>query len=292
MSGNFERAEKGTYETRTLPNGKKNPKYIDLLDEDPPIAGQKFAIMSFVSPEKVLKNRERYLFDAFVKQWEFKKSMDKFYDFLHFAAFKYKLNSENLMKDYEEFVLSESLKLKEGNVEEDYKTFLDQNEDRLVERFQIENEFRTSVRSCKIRGVFSTEEEAKHYVKKLQDFDSNHDIHVCPVGIWVQCDPNPYKTGDIQFLEEELNQLHHEKKKNEEKAKAQFEERVREQKRKAIEDNLKAAEKSGNKLTQTIDEQGNLIGVMETVDFESREATTEEETAEHNKDMIRKANEK
>jgi hypothetical protein len=30
------------YEKKNLENGKPNPKYIDLCDEDPPIAGQKF----------------------------------------------------------------------------------------------------------------------------------------------------------------------------------------------------------------------------------------------------------
>ena len=30
-------------------------KYVDLLEEDKPIAGQKFACISFVSPENILK---------------------------------------------------------------------------------------------------------------------------------------------------------------------------------------------------------------------------------------------
>jgi hypothetical protein len=41
-------------EPRNLPNGQPNPKYIDLLDEDKPVAGQKFVCLSFISPEKVL----------------------------------------------------------------------------------------------------------------------------------------------------------------------------------------------------------------------------------------------
>jgi hypothetical protein len=87
-------------------------------------------------------------------------------------------------------------------------------------------------------------------------------------------------------MEEELNQLHNEKIKNEAKAKEEFERRVKEAKKKAIEENIKKAEKSGNKLTQSIDENGNLVGVMETVDFESREATTEEETKAYNERVL------
>ena len=284
----FKRANIDSYEKKTLPSGKTNPKYVDLLDEDPPIAGQKFAIMSFVSPENILKQREMYLFEAFVKQWGVTTEMNKFIEFLHFVGFKYKINTENVLKDYSEFLKAEEINVKNSNVEEDYKTFLEKNEDRLVEKFQEDHEYQTSVRSCKVRGVFPSEGEAKQYIKKLQDFDKNHNIHICPMGLWVQCDPNPYKTGDLQFLEEELNQLHHEKKKSEEKAKAEFDERVREQKRKAIEENEKMAKKSGNKLTQNIDEEGNLVGVAETVDFDSREVADEEETKEHNLEVLKK----
>ena len=53
----------------------------------------------------------------------------------------------------------------------------------------------------------------------------------------------------------------HEKQKNESNAKAAFEQRVKETKQKAIEENIKKAEKTGNTLSQTIDENGNLIGV-------------------------------
>ena len=60
-----------------------------------------------------------------------------------------------------------------------------------------------------------------------------------------------YKTGRIEFLEEELNELHKQKLENEAKAKNEFDARVKESKRKAIEDNIKKANESGNTLTQT-----------------------------------------
>ena len=126
--------------------------------------------------------------------------------------------------------------------------------------------------------------------KRLREGDPNHDIFVGPVGMWIPWDPDAYKTGRVEFMEEELNQLHNEKMKNEAKAKEEFDRRVKESKRKAIEENIKLAEKSGNKLTQTITKEGELIGVNQTVDFESREATTEEETKEYNQKMVEKAN--
>ena len=57
-----------------------------------------------------------------------------------------------------------------------------------------------------------------------------------------------------------------EKNKNEKEAKQQFEKRVLESKRKAIEENIKKANESGNKLTQNINKEGNLVGVNNTIE--------------------------
>ena len=48
-------------------------EHIDLLDEDKAIAEQKFVCLSFVSPEKILKNKEQYFFSKFVEQYNFIK---------------------------------------------------------------------------------------------------------------------------------------------------------------------------------------------------------------------------
>jgi hypothetical protein len=265
-------------EKKLNPDGTKNTKYVDLCDEDPPIAGQKFACMSFVSPEKILKKREVYLFNQFIKNWEFSKSMERYFDFIHFIAYKYSLKVNTLIDDFNEFVKEETDKLKKSGIEDDYKNFLDKQEDKLNESFNREHAFQTSVRGLKIRGVYSTQEEAEERCKKMREHDPNHDIYVGPVGVWVPWDPDAYKTGRVEHLEEELNALHKEKLKNEEMAKKEFEERIRETKKKAIMENIEKATKSGNVLTQTMDAEGNLVGVKETVDFESREVATVEST--------------
>ena len=41
-------------------DGTRNEKYVDLLDEDKPISGQKFACISFVSPENILKQKNHF----------------------------------------------------------------------------------------------------------------------------------------------------------------------------------------------------------------------------------------
>ena len=280
------------FEKKTLENGKANPKYIDLCDEDPPIAGQKFVCMSFVSPEKILKKREVYLFDQFIKQWEFSKSMERYFDFIHFIAYKYNLKVEELINDFNDFVKEENDKLKKSGIEDDYKNFMDKQEEKLNEQFNREHAFQTSVRGLKIRGVFPTQDEAEARCKKMREQDPNHDIFVGPVGIWVPWDPDAYKTGRVEHLEEELNALHKEKLKNEEMAKKEFEERVRETKKKAIMENIEKAKKSGNVLTQTMDEEGNLIGVKETVNFEERDVADVESTKLRNELLVKSAVEK
>lgn len=259
------------FERKTLPNGKANPQYVDLCDEDSPLAGQKFFCASFASPEKILKNREMFLFDKFVQQWDYSRSMSKFFDFLNFAAYKYNLKIEQLSADFNEFLKEEKSRMDEHSVEDDYKTFLDKNEDALNTAFNRQNAFQTSVRGVKVRGVFNTQDEAEMRCKKLREVDPHHDIFVGPVGMWIPWDPDAYKTGRVEFIEEELNQLHKEKLKNEELAKQEFETRVKTAKKKAVEDNIEKAKKSGNVLTQTIDEDGNLAGVRSQINFDDRE---------------------
>ena len=242
--------------------------------------------MSFVSPEKILKKREVYLFDQFVKQWEFSKSMEKYFEFVHFIAYKYNLNVETLIQDFNDFIKEENNKLQSTGIEDDYKNFIDKQEEKLNENFAKEHSFQTSVRGVKIRGVFPSQGEAEEKCKKLRDSDPNHDIYVGPVGVWVPWDPDAYKTGRVEHLEEELNALHKEKMKNEELAKKEFEERVRETKKKAILDNIEKATSSGNVLTQTMDEEGNLTGVTETTNFEDRDVDTVEGTLERNQTVI------
>lgn len=260
------------FERKVNDDGTPNPKYIDLCDEDPPISGQKFACMSFVSPERILKQRENYIFEQFIKEWDFTKSMSKMSDFVNFISYKYNLKVDDVMKDFQEYVKEEHDTIRTSSIEDDWKTFMDKNEDKLNEEFNRKHEFQTSVRGLKLRGVFNTQEEAELRCKKIRDYDPNHDIFVGPVGMWIPWDPDAYKTGRIEFMEEELNQLHNEKIANETKAKEEFDKRVKDTKKKAIEDNITKANASGNVLTQTMNENGDLIGIRETVDFEEREA--------------------
>jgi hypothetical protein len=248
------------FERKQKKDGSLNPKYVDLLNVDKSIAGQNFGCFSFISPEKILKQREMFYFEEFLKQWEMNKSMEKFHQFLNFISFKYKLQFEEVMKDFETFVKEERETIISSSVEDDYKTFLDREEDELEKKFSVKHNFQTSVRGFKSRGNFSSQEEAELRAKLLRESDPHFDVYVGPVGTWLPWEPEAYKTGRVEYMEEELNQLASEKKKNEEIAKTAFEQRIRETKEKAIEENKKNAEKHGNVITQDIDKEGNLVG--------------------------------
>ena len=248
---------------RINPDGTVNNKYVDVLDEDKPIAGQKFACVSFISPEKIIKKRELYYFQQFLKQWDMNKSIEKFNQFLSFISYKYNLNFDNVSKDLQDFCKDEKESITASSVEDDFKNYMDMNDERLLEEFNKEHKFQTSVRGLKIRGSYPTQEEAEMRCKLLREVDPNHDVYVGPVGLWMPFHPESYKTGRVEYLEDELNQLMQEKNKNESSAKVEFDKRVRETKEKAMEDNKKKALASGNVLTQTIDEAGNLVSVKD-----------------------------
>ena len=237
-----------------------NSKLVDLLDEDKPIAEQKFVCLSFISPENEIKNKDRFFFTEFLKNYDFIKSMEKFNTFLNFVSYKYNIKIDELTDEYKSFLSTEKETLRE-NVEGDYRTFMDTHEAELNNLYNEANSFQTSVRGIKVRGVFPTQAEAELRCKMIREVDPNHDVYVGPVGLWVPFHPEAYKTGNVQYLEKELNELMHEKKKNEDSAKLEFDKRVKESKLKAIQENVEKAKLTNNLLTQTINEKGELVSI-------------------------------
>ena len=60
------------FERKLNDDGSENTKYIDLLDEDKPLSGQKFVCVSFVSPENIIKQK----FEMIGKTVDIKPSID------------------------------------------------------------------------------------------------------------------------------------------------------------------------------------------------------------------------
>ena len=271
----YNMSKPGVIHSKNL-DGTPNPKYVDLLEEDKPISGQKFVCVSFVSPENILTQKNHFLFQEFLKHYDFTKSVQKFTQFLNFLSYKHSINFDDVMKDFQEYTKSEKETFTTNYVRDEYKNFLDANEERLEDEFNTAHAFQTSTRGVKVRGTYSTQEEAELRCKLLREVDPNHDVYVGPVGMWMPWEPEAYKTGRVEYLEDELNQLMNEKNKNEAAAKQEFDKRVLEAKRNAIEENKKIAKESGNKLTQNIDKDGQLVGINNTIEnvLSSKEEVT------------------
>jgi hypothetical protein len=243
------------------PDGTPNPMYIDWLKEDPPIEGQKWSIMSFVDPGDIIKQKHHFEFEEFLKRWEFDVCMKKFVSFLNFVSYKYTIPFDSLSEDFTSFVKEETIELSKTKVVDEFSTFIENNHESLQKQFDKLQKFKTNVMGLMSRGNFPSEESAKEYIKELQLRDTDHNYSLVPVGVWAPFPPKDYQIKNVVYLEEELNQLMCEKTKNDKNAKNEFDARVKESTKKAIDENIKKAELSGNVLTQTLDEDGNLVSV-------------------------------
>lgn len=95
---------------------------------------------------------------------------------------------------------------------------------KLDDEFHSSNDFQTTVRGLKIRGVVRDEREAQMRVKKLQANDKIHNIYLAEVGKWTPWDPSPNNVENQEYAQEELNTLMKKYKENEASKEQFFEE--------------------------------------------------------------------
>lgn len=214
----------------------------DFLTEDAPISGQNFCLLSFLSPENVLKNKNIAFFSAFLENFEYSRRVKTFEEFLMntVKGVNDKLNTEadaaelkdlsgvaqtirdarvsvdKTMNAFQAYLEGAKSELKESKLKEMYDEFLYTNRQKLEDKFYEANEFRTTVRGLKIRGTYSTKEEAVARSKKLQRLDPTHNIFVGEIGKWLPWDPEPSQVAEQEYAEEELNTLMKKYKENEE----------------------------------------------------------------------------
>jgi hypothetical protein len=84
------------------------------------------------------------------------------------------------------------------------------------------------IRGLKIRGVFSTAEEAHLHAKHLHTIDPDFDVFVGEVGKWLPWNPDPVDVQEEVFAEKELNDLMKKYKENREQTKLDEEQRKQE----------------------------------------------------------------
>ena len=183
----------------------------DFLTEDPEIPGQKFCLLSFLSPEKVLASKDIYFFERYLKNYELNTRITSIENYLvkTAGAINRKLDEEadklyekdlsgaaeickasriridGLIDEFQKFVSGNQKALSETKLKEDYDDFVFKNKAKLEDEFYAKNDFRTTVRGLKVRGVYSSQAEAVARSKKLQRLDTLHNIFVGEIGKWL-----------------------------------------------------------------------------------------------------------
>uniref|UniRef100_A0A6C0BSY4 Uncharacterized protein n=1 Tax=viral metagenome TaxID=1070528 RepID=A0A6C0BSY4_9ZZZZ len=186
---------------------EKDNKKIDYLEVDQPIPGQNYVCMSFLSPETLIQNREAF-------------------------------NCAKFLQSY-----CKDLNLKFDDVYEKYKDFTYKHEDKLQRDFDEKNDFQTSLRGIKIRGVFNTKEEANNQAKKLSTVDSSFHVFIGQVGYWLPWDPNADKVEDEVFQNNQLNDMMEKYQENNINRDIFYEEQKRERIKEAREEQLRLKKK-------------------------------------------------
>ena len=220
----------------------------DFLEVDDPIAGQNYVCLSFVSPESVLKQKDVFFFQKFMAQrcGELEKKLDEITEKAS-DSLKNKIRTEirdelryQLKYDYNQF----------NDKLEDFK-YKFNNE--LTSQFDKQCNFQTNVRGVKVRGVYSTYEEAERRAKVLQRKDRSFHVFVGSIGYWLPWDPCADRIDNEEYLEQELNTLMKEYKENEIRKDLFFEEQKREAKQDAMRKKIEAERNQQEELSQPLE---------------------------------------
>lgn len=227
------------------------PVVEDFLDEDDEISGQRYVLLSFISPEKVLDKKELFFFRQFLHAYEVDWKIKNLEKFLvetvntinkqldekvselekseQFEAAticrKNKLSVSDIMSSYATFVQNNKVDLNKTKINEAYEDFMYSHKAKLEEKFHAENDFHTTMRGVKVRGVYGNPKEAELKAKKLQGKDKYHNIFMADVGKWTPWDPSAHEVKDQEYNNDQLNSLMKKYKENEDSREKFFDER-------------------------------------------------------------------
>lgn len=173
-------------------------KEVDYLDEDKAIRGQNYVCLSFVSPEDVIRNKEIFYLEHYLSKFS-KDVVDLFENLiLKFPE------SEEIIKQVRE---NHEHIFKGVELESDFKFFKQQSAEKLEKDYLEMNDFQTSIRGIKVRGVFESLKEAQTRAELLRRLGDKFDIFVGQVGVWCPWSPNADDIQEQEYAETQLNTL-------------------------------------------------------------------------------------
>ena len=195
----------------------------DFLEVDPKIPGQNFACLSFVSPEKMLKEKEVHF-------------VSKFLEHLFNADDQYTVDMKSKMMDNEQ-------KIDYTTIHKFYHDWKYSRTEKLEQEFYENNDFHTTMRGLKVRGVYDTHKEASVRAQVLRRKDPSFNVFVGQVGYWLPWDPECEQVQEQEYQETMLNDLVKKYKENLDNRDNMYEQMKEEQLKKAKEENKMKREK-------------------------------------------------
>ena len=176
-------------------------KEMDFLEQDEPIRGQAYACISFISPEEVVKKKEIFQLQSFVK------AMAQDVDGL-LSALTEKYAGEEFVQDMVGSIRERYAYLtKPDEMQMEFNNYVATNAPRLDRDFQAVAGFQTNIRGFKLRGSYETYEEARARAAKISSKDNSVDVFVAQVGTWCPFAPNASEIEDCEYAETQLNTL-------------------------------------------------------------------------------------
>lgn len=238
----------------------------DYLDTDPPLRGQNYVCLSFISPEDVIAKKEHFFFEKFIEN--FTTEIRELFDGLQV---RYPKDTDNLRMLKERY----SYLFSSGLIGEEYNYFVGTHGEEMQKVFDEQNNFRTSVRGIKVRGVFDTLREAQVRSEVLKKLDGKFHVYVAEVGAWCPWSPNPEEVQQQEFAETQLNTMMKHYKDNQLKKDIFYEERKRELQFMKVKKDLETDTWADNRMNN--DNEASTSGSVQV-----EEETTEEQTTSTN----------
>jgi len=135
-------------------------------------------------------------------------------------------------------------------------TILPKDQKYICMSFLTDKDNKTSLSGIKLRGAFSTYDEACEHAKKLQSIDQYFNVFVGEMGKWLPYDPNPDSdvVKDSQYANAELNTMMKSYLENQEKAKVFHEQRKQELVRQNVLDNIQTRKDTLQDLEKKLDD--------------------------------------
>ncbi len=227
----------------------------DYLKKDPPMPGQDWAVVSFVSPKDMVAMKNLYYANRFLVSDVNKTIGAQATQMAKFIGVKMRNQIESVLdklseslddddrrvheilkKKYEQLQIDEDefvhecrrkYELDDDVLLDKFKMYVTENRLEMDKSFDQAHDHATSVRGFKVRGGIGRLEDAKERAKMLRDFEPAIHTFVVPMGYWFPVDMEADEAQEQEHMLPELNDFMGKYYQNIQSKNAHFKERER-----------------------------------------------------------------